>query len=240
MAEFRVPGFRFRDGKEKSKIRECSEGTICTLSWREFKSMSKGAVELGEFECRQGGNKVTQLTLEHQGEKIAADRAGTWQAVLRPQHDLCRQSKDFSINGGADHSRHILVFGDKGSRYDDVKTGLCSTLGNPLARSVDLASPHERACSEMSTRAWRVRRLRCFRKIAPSLVSVARLRSFSAYWRRAARTSAVRLRRRDDVSVSLSKSFEVASSIAIVFIGRIISAVLDCAQGSGSIDRARG
>ena len=202
--------------------------------------MSKGAVELGEFECRQGGNKVSQLTLEHQGKEIAADRAGTWQAVLRPQHDLCRQSKDFSINGGADHSRHILVFGDKGSRYDDVKTGLCSTLGNPLARSVDLASPHERACSEMSTRAWRVRRLRCFRKIAPSLVSVARLRSFSAYWRRAARTSAVRLRRRDDVSVSLSKSFEVASSIAIVFIGRIISAVLDCAQGSGSIDRARG
>ena len=202
--------------------------------------MSKGAVELGEFEYRQGGNKVSQLTLEHQGKEIAADRAGTWQAVLRPQHDLCRQSKDFSINGGADHSRHILVFGDKGSRYDDVKTGLCSTLGNPLARSVDLASPHERACSEMSTRAWRVRRLRCFRKIAPSLVSVARLRSFSAYWRRAARTSAVRLRRRDDVSVSLSKSFEVASSIAIVFIGRIISAVLDCAQGSGSIDRARG
>jgi len=240
MAEFRVPGFRFRDGKEKSKIRECSEGTICTLSWREFKSMSKGAVELGEFECRQGGNKVSQLTLEHQGKEIAADRAGTWQAVLRPQHDLCRQSKDFSINGGADHSRHILVFGDKGSGYDDVKTGLCSTLGNPLARSVDLASPHERACSEMSTRAWRVRRLRCLRNAAPSLASLACLRTLSAYWRSAVRTSAARLRRRDDVSVSASSSFEVASSIAIVFIGTIISALLDCAQGSGSIDRARG
>jgi hypothetical protein len=49
----------------------------------------------------------------------------------------------------------------------------------------------------------------------------------------------VRLRRREDVSASASRSFEVASSIAIVFIRRIISAILDCAQGLGSIDRAR-
>jgi hypothetical protein len=192
--------------------------------------MSKGAVELGEFECRQGGNKVSQLTLEHQGKEIAADRAGTWQAVLRPQHDLCRQSKEFSINGGADHSQHVFVFGDKGSGYDDIKTGLCSTLGNPLACVVDLSSPHGRACSDISTRACRARRLRCFRKIAPSLASVARLRSVSAYWRSAARTSAVRLRRREAVSVSSSKSFEVASSIAIVFMRRSISVMLDGAQ----------
>jgi hypothetical protein len=237
---FQVPSFRFRVGKDKSKTRDCGEVIMCTLSWRKFKSMSNGAVELGEFECRQGGNKVSQLTLEHQSKEIAADRAATWQSVLRPQHDLCRQSKDFSINGGADHSRHILMFGDKGSRYYDVKTGLCSTLGNSFTRSIDLAAPHERACSEMSTRACRARRLRCFRKIAASLASVARLRSLSAYWRRAALTSAVRLRRRDDVSISSSKSFEVASSIAIVFIGGIISAVLDYAQGSRSIDPARG
>src|SRR3970282_549630 len=164
--------------------------------------MSKRTVELGEFECRQGENKVTQLTLEHQGEEIAADRAGTRQAVFRSQHDFGRESEDFSINGGTDHSRDILVFGDKGSGYDDVKTGLCSTLGNPLARSVDLASPHERACSEMSTRAWRVRRLRCLRNPAPSLASVACLRTLSAYSRSAVRTSVALLRRREDVSVS--------------------------------------
>ena len=139
---------------------------------------------------------------------------------------------------GPDHSRHILMFGDKGSGHNDVKTRLCSTFGNPLARSIEFASPHERPCSAMSTRAWRVRRLRCFRKIAPSLASVARLRSLSAYWRSAALTSAVRLLRRDEVSISSSKSFEVASSIAIVFMGRIISAVLDYAQGSSSIDPA--
>ena len=154
---------------------------------------------------------MTQFIFEHQGEEIAADRAGTWQAVFRPQHDFSRESENFPVNGGTDHGRHIVVIGNKGSGYYDVKAGLRSTLGNPFARSINLASPHERACSEMSTRAWRARRLRCFRKIAPSLVSVARLRSRSTYWRNAARTSAARLRRRDDVSLNLSRSFEVAS-----------------------------
>ena len=178
---------------------------------------------------------MSQLTLEHQGKEIAADRAGTWQAVLRPQHDLCRQSKDFSINGGADHRRHIIVFGDKGSGYDDVKNGLCSALGNPLAGSVDLPSPHERACSAISARAWRARCLRCLRNTAPSFASLACLRTLPAYWRSAVRTSAARLRRRADVSASASRSLEVASSIAIVFIRRIISAILDCAQGLRSV-----
>jgi hypothetical protein len=174
---------------------------------------------------------VSQFSFEHQCEEIAPDRAGTWQAVFRPQNDFRREAKNFSVNGGADHSRYIFVFGNKGSGYYNVKAGLRSTLGNPLACSVDLASPHERACSEMSTRACRARRFRCFRKIAPSLTSVARLRSRSTYWRRAARTSAVRLRcRRDDLSASSSRSFEVASSIAIFFMRRIISAMSDFAQ----------
>jgi len=193
--------------------------------------MSKGSVELCEFECRQGGHKVSQFTFEHQGEEIAADRAGAREAVFRPQNDFRREAKNFAVNGGTDHSRYIFVFGNKGSGYYDVKAGLRSTLGNPLACSVDLASPHERTCSEMSTRACRARRLRCFRKIAPSLTSVARLRSLSAYWRSAARTSALRLRRCADVAVSSSRSFEVASSIAIFFMRRIISAILVFAQG---------
>jgi hypothetical protein len=193
--------------------------------------VSKSSVELGKFKCRQGGNKVSKFTLEHQCEEIAADRAGAREAVFRPQHDFGRESENLPVNGGTDHGRHIVVFGNKGPGYYDVKAGLRSTLGNPLACSVDLASPHERACSEMSTRACRARRLRCFRKINPSLASVARLRSRSTYWRRAARTSAVRLRRRrDDLSASSSRSFEVASSIAIFFMRWIISAMSDCAQ----------
>jgi len=192
--------------------------------------MNKCAVDLCEFECRQGRNKVSQLPFEHQGKEVAANRAGARQAVFRPQHDFGCEAENFPVNGGADHSRYIFVFSDKSSGDDDIKSGLCSTLGNPLACAVNLASPHGRACSDMSTRACRARRLRCFRKIALSLASVARLRSLSAYWRSAARTSDLRLRRREDVSVSLSKSFEVASSMAIVFMLRIISAILDGAQ----------
>jgi hypothetical protein len=123
------------------------------------------------------------------------------------------------------------VFGNKGSGYHDIEARLGPTLGNSLARSVDLTSSHERACSEMSTRACRASRLRCFRKIAPSLISVARLRSRPAYSRSAARISAVRLcRRRGDFSDSSSKSFDVSSSMAIFFIQSIISVTLDYAQ----------
>jgi hypothetical protein len=201
----------------------------------QFESLSKGAVELSEFECRQGGHKVSEFTLEHQCKKIAADSGGPWQSIFWSEHDLRCEAEDFPVNRGADHGRDIFVLRDKGSGYHDVKTGLCSALGNPFACAIDFSPSHERACSVMSTRACRARRLRCLRNTSPSLASVSRRRWVSAYWRNAARTSAARLRRRDDVSVSSSKSFEVASSIAILFIQRIISAVLDCAQGLGSV-----
>jgi hypothetical protein len=197
--------------------------------------MSKRTVEMCEFERREGRHEMSQLTLEHQRQEIAADRAGARQAVLRSQHDFGRESEDFPVNWGIDNSRDVIVFGDKSTGYYNVKTGLRSALWNPFTGSVNLASPHERACSDISTRAWRARCFRFFRKIVPSLASLARRRSLSAYWRRAVRTSAARLRHRDDVSVSSSKSFEVASSIAIRFMRRIISAVLDCAQGLGSV-----
>jgi len=201
----------------------------------QFESLSKGAVELSEFECRQGGHKVSEFTLEHQCKKIAADSGGPWQSIFWSEHDLRCEAEDFSVNRGADYGRDIFVLRDKGSGYYDVKTGLCSALGNPFACAIDFSPSHERACSVMSTRACRARRLRCLRNTSPSLASVSRRRWVSAYWRNAVRTSAARLRRRDDVSVSSSKSFEVASSIAILFIQRIISAVLDCAQGLGSV-----
>ena len=51
---------------------------------------------------------MCQLTLEHQGEEIAADRAGVWQAVFRSQHDFGRESEDFPVNWGTYHSRHGL------------------------------------------------------------------------------------------------------------------------------------
>jgi hypothetical protein len=83
---------------------------------------------------------VSQLAFKHQREKVAADRAGPWQAIFRPENNFCAETENFPVNWGTNHSRHSFVFGNKGSGYDDVKTGLCSTFGNPLARSVDLAS----------------------------------------------------------------------------------------------------
>jgi hypothetical protein len=181
---------------------------------------------------------MSQLTLEHQGEEIATDCARAWQAVFLSRDHFGRESEDFPVNRSTDHSRHVFMFGDKCTGYDDVKTGLRAALGNPLAGAVDFPSPHKRACSAISARAWRARRLQCFRYTAPSLASLACLRTISAYWRSAVRTSAVRLLRRDDASVSASRSLAVASSIAIVFMRRIISALLDCAQGFGSVPSA--
>ena len=219
-------------GKKNKNALEGDKPTVRRLSWPKFEGVSKGTIELSEFECRQGGNEVSQLTFEHQRQEIASDRAGTWQAIFRPQLNFGGEAENFPVNRGADHGRYIIVFGDKGPGYNDVKSWFRSTLGDPFARSVDLPSSHERACSEISARACCARRLRCLRNTAPSLASVARLRSLAAYWRSAVRTSAVRLRRRDDLWAKSSRSFEVASSIAILFMGRIISAVLDCAQGS--------
>ena len=183
---------------------------------------------------------MSQLAFKHQREKVAADRAGPWQAIFRPENNFCAETENFPVNWGTNHSRHSFVFGNKGSGYDDVKTGLCSTFGNPLARSVDLASPHERACSAINARASRARRLRCLRNKAPSLDSLFRLRSFSAYWRSAARTRAVGFLCLDEVSASSSRSFEVASSMAIFFIQRIIAAVSDSAQGLIFVPGTRG
>jgi hypothetical protein len=209
-----------------------NRGEVC-LSW-EFERVSERAVELRDLERRQVRDKVSQFTFEHQGKEIAADRAGARQAVFRAQHDLRCEPENVPVDGRANYSRDILMFGNKGSGDYDVKTRLVSALRNPLSRSINLASPHERACSEMSARAWRASRLRCFRKIAPSLTSVARLRSFSAYRRGAARTSAVRLRRRrDERSASLFKSFEVFSSMTIFFMRRIIPAILTLPRVSG-------
>mgnify|MGYP007044106816 FL=1 len=180
--------------------------------------MGKSTVELGEFDFRQGGHKVSELTLEQQRKKIAPDCTGAWQAVIQTQHDLRRQSQDFSVHWGADYRGDVFIMSHESSGHDHVIARFPATLGHPLAGMINLPASHERACSEMRARAWRASRRRCLRNTAPSFASVSRLRALSAYWRKAARTNAERLRRREDVSVSLSRSFRVASSMAIVFI----------------------
>lgn len=163
---------------------------------------------------------MSQFSFEHQGQEIAADRAGSWQAVFRTQRNFGCETESFPVNRSADYRRYIFMFGDKGTRYDNVITRFRAALGNPLTRTIDFSSPQERACSAISARAWRASRLRCLRNNSPSFASLS-LRLFpSAYWRRAARKSAALLRRRDDVSANSSKSFRVASSMVMVFMER--------------------
>ena len=170
---------------------------------------------------------MAEPALEHQREKVTADCGGAWQAVFRPQHDLSREAQDFSVDRGADNRGHILMLGYEGPGHYDVEARFCAALGDPLAGAVDLASPHGRACSEMSTRTCRARRLRCFRNTSPSFASISRRRSRSANSRSAVRTSAERLRALGEASVNSSSSFKVASSTvtAIVFILGSVSIV---------------
>lgn len=177
---------------------------------------------------------MSQFAFKHQREKVAPDRANAWQPVVRHEHDFGAKTENFSVNRSADHCRNIFVFGDKGSGDNDIKARFCSTLRYPFTGPVNLSSSHGRACSETRARFCSASRFRCLRNIAASLASIVCLRSLWAYWRSAARTSAVRLRRRDDDSVNLSRSFNVASSIAMVFIVGIISAVSHRAQHSAS------
>jgi hypothetical protein len=186
--------------------------------------LSKGTVQLDELAGRQSGYKMGELTLEHQREKITADCRGARQAVFWTQHDLRCKSQDFPIDRGADDRGDIFMLGDERSRDHDVKAWLSAAFGDALAGTVDLAPPQERACSAMSARAWRARRLRCLRRTALSIASTSRRRSRSANSRSAVRTSADRLRR-EVPPVNSFSSFNVSSSIvtAIVFILAILS-----------------
>ena len=206
---------------------------------RKFECLSKARLSWTSLKADKVENKVSQFGLEHQSKKVAVDGASARQTIFWPQYHFGSESEYCSVNWSADHRRHIIVFGNKGPGDDNIVSRFGPAFGNPLASSVNLPSPHDRACSAISARAWRASCLRCFRKITPSLASVARRRSAAAYCRNAVRTSAVRLRRRDDFSVSSSRSFAVASSMAIVFMGRIISAILDGAQVLCSIPAFR-
>lgn len=206
--------------------------------------MSQGTVELDKLGCRQGGDKVGELPLEHQSKEITADRGRSRQAIFRPQHNLSCKSQNFPIDGGADDRGHILMHGHKSPGHYNVKPWLAAALGDPLSGAVDLASPHGRACSEMRARAWRANRFRCFRNTALSLASIFRRRSRSANSRSAIRTSAERFLSCGEAPVNSSRSFRVESSIviAIVFILGSVSAFwadfnVAAAQQLGKIPR---
>jgi hypothetical protein len=181
-------------------------------------------IQLSDLWRRKRCYKMSKLTLEHQGQKIAADCTNARQALLWSQHDLRSESQYLTIHRSANHSRDIFVFGDERSGNDHVKAGFPASFGDSLARAVDLTSPHGRACSDISKRAWRARRLRCLRNIALSFASISRRTWASRNSRNALRTTAERLLGERPCDSS-SNIFNVLSSIvtAIVFTTLILS-----------------
>ena len=173
---------------------------------------------------------MSQLPFEHQRKKVAANCRGVRETILWTEDDFGAQPKNLAVYRGADYGRNVLVISDKGSGYHHIKAGFPSSFRQPFACAVNLAALHDRVCSEMSARAWRARCLRCLRKTSLSFASSAWRLSRSANWRKAVRTSAEGLRRRDEFWVNSSRSLEVAASMAMVFMCRIIAAVLRCAQ----------
>jgi hypothetical protein len=88
-----------------------------------------------------------ELTLEHQREKITADRRDALQAVVWFQHNLGRQAQDLAIDGGADYRGNILMLRDERPRHYYIKAWLAAAFGDMLAGAVDFAPSHERVCS---------------------------------------------------------------------------------------------
>ena len=83
------------------------------LPERQFESLSKSAVQLGDFRRRQGRDKMGELTLEHQGGKITTNCRCARQAIFWSQHDLRCQSQNLAIDRGADNGGDVFVLGRK-------------------------------------------------------------------------------------------------------------------------------
>ena len=153
-----------------------------------FAEMRSGFTDLkGEIRSGFAGMKATLIA----GFRSLPTRESS-EEMVRLLQERNRLRLDALIKGrrGTPSARAGVVLGHERSRHDDVEPRLGATLGDPLARPVDFAAPHGRACSETRSRVWRARRARCFRNTSPSLASISRRRSRSANSLSAVRTRA--------------------------------------------------
>src|SRR2546425_12283171 len=102
---------------------------------------------------RQGTDEVSQFSLKHQGEKIAANRALLRKALVTPDDDLGSKSQGFAVNGSTNNGRDIFVAGNEIARNDDIETRLMTAFGYFLPRSIYLAASQDFACSFTSAAA---------------------------------------------------------------------------------------
>src|SRR5262245_17963660 len=185
------------------------------------KCITESIVQFAQLLWWQGTNKMRQLPLEHQGEKITAESTVPRQILTHPQDDLAAKPQDFTVSGSTYNSGNIFVLSDEIARDNDIESRLIASFWNFLASAIDLASFHDFACSLISSRDCRSSLRRFFRKISRSRSSsVKRSNRDTNSWA-ACRMTSDRLRNGAFASAfRRSIRFNVFSSIviAIVFI----------------------
>lgn len=139
-----------------------------TSSALNSKCMTESIVEFAQLLCRQGTNKMCELPLEHQGEKITAESTIPRQILTHSQHDLAAKPQDFTVSGSTDNGGDIVVFSDESARDNDIESRLIASFRDFLARAINLASFQGFACSLINSRDCRSSLRRFLRKISRS------------------------------------------------------------------------
>ena len=74
---------------------------------------------------------MDKLGLEHQSQKITADRAHVRHPIFWAENYLRGQSENFTIDWGADHSRYVIMAGNEGTGNHDVEAWFAPPFGYP-------------------------------------------------------------------------------------------------------------
>src|SRR6266850_4901279 len=120
---------------------------------RQLERIRQCPIQFALLVGRQGTDEVSQFSLKHQGEKIAANRALLRKAHVTPDDDLGSKSQGFAVNGSTNNGRDIFVAGNEIARNDDIETRLRTAFGYFLPRSIYLAASQDFACSFTSAAA---------------------------------------------------------------------------------------
>ena len=120
---------------------------------------------------------MRQLFLEHQGQKVTANRAIPRQTFVNAQQDFAAEPQDLTVSGGTNDGGDILAFGDEIPRNNYIESRFVAAFRYFLARAINLASFQSFACSLTNSRDCRTSFLRFLRKMSRSRPSSARLSS---------------------------------------------------------------
>jgi hypothetical protein len=100
------------------------------------KRIAESMVEFSQLLCRERTNKMGELLLEHQGQKVTTNSAFSRQTLTDAQHHLAAKTQNLAVGGSTDNRGDILVFSDEVARNNDIESRAC-TLVSGLSRSCD-------------------------------------------------------------------------------------------------------